>query len=107
MLVYDRDGENSRATIIDKMLRFLCIMLSTMPAKPPFSTPARFKLIKGLGERLRDARLRRRFSVSLVAQRADVPARPSTRLSKAILRSPQVPIYEFLQCLASKKTSLR
>jgi transcriptional regulator with XRE-family HTH domain len=47
-----------------------------MPSKPPVLYPAQTKLLQMLGQRLRDARLRRRFPVTLVAQRADV-SRPT------------------------------
>lgn len=72
-------------------------MLSTMPAKAPVLYPSQTKLIKGLGERLRDARLRRRFSVSLVAQRADV-SRPT--INKVEQGDPAVTLGTYLRVLA-------
>lgn len=42
----------------------------------PLLYPAQAKLLREFGMRLREARLRRRFSVTLVAQRADV-SRPT------------------------------
>jgi transcriptional regulator with XRE-family HTH domain len=51
-------------------------MISVMPSKPPILYPNQAKLLRELGQRLREARLRRRFSVSLVAERADV-SRPT------------------------------
>ena len=47
-----------------------------MPAKAPLLYPNQRKVLEALGQRLREARLRRRFSVSLVAQRADL-SRPT------------------------------
>jgi transcriptional regulator with XRE-family HTH domain len=43
-----------------------------MPTKAPILYPGQSKLLRELGQRLREARLRRRFSLSLVAQRADM-----------------------------------
>lgn len=51
-------------------------MVSVMPAKAPLLYPNQRKILEALGQRLREARLRRRFSVSLVAQRADL-SRPT------------------------------
>jgi transcriptional regulator with XRE-family HTH domain len=51
-------------------------MISVMPSKSPILYPAQSLLLRDLGQRLREARLRRRFSVSLVAQRAQV-SRPT------------------------------
>jgi len=72
-------------------------MLFTMPAKAPALYPAQTKLLKDLGERLRDARLRRRFSVSLVAQRADV-SRPT--LNKVEQGDPAVTLGTYLRILS-------
>lgn len=43
-----------------------------MPAKSPLLYPSQARLLAALGQRLQDARLRRRYPVSLVAERADV-----------------------------------
>ena len=51
-------------------------MISIMPSKPPILYPNQAKLLRELGQRLRDARLRRRFPASLVAERAGV-SRPT------------------------------
>ena len=47
-----------------------------MPAKATLLYPTQAKLLRELGQRLREARLRRRFTASLVAQRADI-SRPT------------------------------
>lgn len=57
-------------------IEILYIMLTIMPAKAPTLYPGQSKLLRELGQRLRDARLRRRFTVSQVAERADV-SRPT------------------------------
>lgn len=43
-----------------------------MPSPAPILYPAQSKLLRALGERLREARLRRRFSVRVVAERASI-----------------------------------
>lgn len=43
-----------------------------MPAKAKILYPSQAKRLSALGNRLREARLRRRFAVSLVARRADM-----------------------------------
>lgn len=68
-----------------------------MPAKAPALYPRQATLLKGLGQRLRDARLRRRFSVSLVAQRADV-SRPT--INKVEQGDPAVTLGTYLRVLA-------
>lgn len=75
----------------------LTIMVSLMPSKAPILYPSQTQLLKGLGERLRDARLRRRFSVCLVAQRADV-SRPT--LNKVEQGDPSVTIGTYLRVLS-------
>ena len=72
-------------------------MFFTMPAKAPLLYPSQAKLLKELGERLRDARLRRRFSVSLVAQRANV-SRPT--INKAEQGDPAVTLGTYLRVLS-------
>jgi transcriptional regulator with XRE-family HTH domain len=47
-----------------------------MPAKAPTLYPGQARLLRELGERLRQARLRRRFTVTQVAERAPV-SRPT------------------------------
>lgn len=72
-------------------------MFFTMPAKAPLLYPSQAKLLKELGERLRDARLRRRFSVSLVAQRANV-SRPT--INKVEQGDPAVTLGTYLRVLS-------
>lgn len=47
-------------------------MIVTMPTPPPTLYPNQARILRELGVRLREARLRRRFSVRIVAERADV-----------------------------------
>ena len=68
-----------------------------MPAKSLALYPSQTKLLKSLGERLRDARLRRRFSVSLVAQRANV-SRPT--INKVEQGDPAVTLGTYLRVLS-------
>lgn len=49
-----------------------------MPAKPPVLFPASVRELAAFGERLRLARLRRRFPTELVARRANI-SRPTLR----------------------------
>ena len=51
-------------------------MLALMPAKAPPLYPSQARLLHELGQRLREARLRRRFTVMQVAERAAV-SRPT------------------------------
>jgi transcriptional regulator with XRE-family HTH domain len=51
-------------------------MISVMPAKAPPLYPSQSRLLRALGQRLREARLRRRFTVTQVAERAAV-SRPT------------------------------
>ena len=43
-----------------------------MPGRPPVTYPSEQRRLRALGERLRLARLRRRFSVATVAERAGI-----------------------------------
>lgn len=72
-------------------------MLSVMPAKAAILYPSQSKLLRELGTRLREARLRRRFSVTLVAERADV-SRPT--LNKVEAGDPAVTMGTYLRVLA-------
>jgi transcriptional regulator with XRE-family HTH domain len=51
-------------------------MVIIMPAKPPPLYPRSAAELRALGARLRDARLRRRFSMATVCARADI-SRPT------------------------------
>lgn len=57
-------------------------MLSVMPAAAPVLYPRQTKLIAELGQRLREARLRRRFTASLVAERADISRQTLTKVER-------------------------
>jgi DNA-binding XRE family transcriptional regulator len=48
------------------------IMVYIMPSKAPTLFPAQTQLLEQLGGRLRDARLRRRFAMHVVAERAGI-----------------------------------
>jgi transcriptional regulator with XRE-family HTH domain len=72
-------------------------MISVMPSKPPLLYSSQSKLLRELGQRLRDARLRRRFAVSLVAERAEV-SRPT--LNKVEQGSPAVTMGTYLRVMA-------
>lgn len=67
-----------------------------MPAKAPSLYPSQAKLLREFGQRLREARLRRRFSVSLVASRVDV-SRPT--LNKIEQGDPTVTMGTYLRVL--------
>jgi len=67
-----------------------------MPAKAPILYPAQARLLRDLGQRLREARLRRRFTVSQVAERADV-SRPT--LNKVEQGDPAVTMGTYLRVL--------
>lgn len=71
-------------------------MPTVMPAKAPILYPSQSRLLRELGQRLREARLRRRFSVSQVAGRADV-SRPT--LNKVEQGDPAVTIGTYLRVL--------
>lgn len=47
-------------------------MVSIVPSPSPILYPRQAKLLTELGQRLRAARLRRRFTASLVAERANI-----------------------------------
>lgn len=68
-----------------------------MPAKSPALYPHQDALLQGLGARLRQARLRRRYSVVLVAERAGV-SRPT--VNKVEQGDPAVTMGTYLRVLA-------
>lgn len=72
-------------------------MNNVMPSKPPVLYPSQARLLKELGQRLRDARLRRRFSAAVVAERAAV-ARPT--LGKVEAGDPTVTMGTYLRVMA-------
>ena len=68
-----------------------------MPSKAPTLYPSQSRLLRELGQRLREARLRRRFTVTQVAERADV-SRPT--LNKVEQGSGTVTMGTYLRVLA-------
>jgi transcriptional regulator with XRE-family HTH domain len=67
-----------------------------MPAKPPPLYPRSAAELRALGARLRDARLRRRFSMATVCARADI-SRPT--LYKIEAGDPAVTMGNYVQVL--------
>ena len=53
-----------------------------MPTRPPIALPSEQRLLVGLGERLRLARQRRKFSMALVAERAGLSRVTLHRIEK-------------------------
>lgn len=72
-------------------------MLITMPAKAPILFPAQTKLLAHLGERLKDARLRRKLAAQTVADRAGTTR---VTLGKVEAGSPDVTIGVYLRVMA-------
>ena len=72
-------------------------MDSIMPSRPPTLYPPQTKLLTELGQRLREARLRRRFSSAVVAERAGVSRPTVTRVEAG---DPAVTIGTWLRVLA-------
>jgi transcriptional regulator with XRE-family HTH domain len=72
-------------------------MVTVMPSRAPSLYPPQSRLLRELGFRLREARLRRRFSVSQVAERAEV-SRPT--LNKVEKGDPTVTMGTYLRVLA-------
>ena len=71
-------------------------MVTVMPAKAPSLYPSQDRLLRALGVRLREARLRRRFTVVQVAERAAV-SRPT--LNKVEQGDPSVTLGTYLRVL--------
>jgi transcriptional regulator with XRE-family HTH domain len=71
-------------------------MISVMPAKAPSIYPSQLRLLRELGLRLREARLRRRLSVLQVAERTEV-SRPT--LNKVEKGDPGVTMGTYLRVL--------
>lgn len=68
-----------------------------MPSKAPLAFPSEAKLLVEFGERLRLARLRRRLTAVIVAERANI-SRPT--LAKAERGDPSVTLGTYLRILA-------
>lgn len=71
-------------------------MVYVMPSKPLPMYPAEAKLLTEFGERLRLARLRRRFTAELVAERAGVSRMTLSRAEKG---SPAVSLGVYVRIL--------
>ena len=67
-----------------------------MPKKPFYMYPGQLKEVQSLGQRLKDARLRRRFSMETVCARADL-SRPT--LYKIEKGDPSVAFGHYVQVL--------
>lgn len=72
-------------------------MITFMPSAAPNLYPSQSRLLRALGVRLRAARLRRRFSVTLVAERAGI-SRPT--LNKVERGDSSVTMGTYLRVLA-------
>lgn len=72
-------------------------MVYIMPAKPPILYPSQSKLLKEFGERIQLARLRRKFSSSLVAERAGVTRQTLTKVEHG---DPAVTMGTYLRVLS-------
>lgn len=68
-----------------------------MPGKAPLAFPSEAKLLADFGERMRLARLRRRLTAVVVAERANI-SRPT--LAKAERGDPSVTLGTYLRILA-------
>ena len=82
-------------TIID-IFTFCADNDFTMPSKAPLAFPSEVKLLADFGERLRLARLRRRLTAVVVAERANI-SRPT--LAKAERGDPSVTLGTYLRIL--------
>lgn len=72
-------------------------MLPIMPAKAPTLFPSHGKLLAEMGVRLHEARLRRRFSVTLVAARANISRKTLYSIEQG---DPAVTMGNYLRVLA-------
>ena len=75
----------------------LYIMANIMPSRPPPTYPTQVKLLAELGQRLREARLRRRFSGAPVADPAGFTRPTLTRVEAG---DPAVTMGSYLRALA-------
>jgi DNA-binding XRE family transcriptional regulator len=74
----------------------LLTMISIVPSTSPLLYPRQAKLLTELGERVRAARLRRRFTASLVAERADISRQTLTKVERG---DPSVTLGTYLRVL--------
>lgn len=68
-----------------------------MPSKSPILYPSQSKLLKAFGQRLKAARLLRRFSLSLVAERVDVSRQTITKVEQG---NPSVTFGTYIRVMA-------
>ena len=73
-------------------------MVSIVPSPSPILYPRQAKLLTELGERLRAARLRRRFTASLVAERADISRQTLTKVEQG---DPSVTLGTYMRVLVA------
>lgn len=69
-----------------------------MPSPAPVLYPRQAKLLTEFGERLRAARLRRRFTASLVAERADISRQTLTKVERG---DPSVTLGTYVRVLVA------
>lgn len=72
-------------------------MVSFVPSPSPILYPHQAKLVTEFGQRLREARLRRRYTASLVAERADISRQTLTKVERG---DPSVTLGTYLRVLA-------
>lgn len=72
-------------------------MVSIMPSKSPILYPTQAKLLKAFGQRLKMARLVRRFSIEVVAERVDVSRQTITKVEQG---NPSVTFGTYLRVMA-------
>lgn len=77
--------------------RQLLSMIMNMQKRGPLNFPSEAKLLAELGERLRLARLRRRFTTTLVAKRSGISRTTLTKVEKG---DPSVTFGTYLRVLA-------
>lgn len=68
-----------------------------MPSKSPILYPNQSKLLKAFGQRLKAARLLRRFPLSLVAERVDVSRQTITKVEQG---NPSVTFGTYIRVMA-------
>jgi len=79
-------------------MAMLCIMVDIMPSRPPLHFPSEDRLLREFGERLRLARLRRKLTTTVVAQRAGISR---TTLYNAERGDPSVTLGTYLRVMAT------
>lgn len=89
----DVDYDNHSLQEVDILL----IMIVVMPSKAPLLYPTETKQLRAFGERLKRARLLRRFSSALVAERSNISRQT---LTKAEQGNPNVTLGIYLRIMA-------